>query len=473
MGYYCLNRLRRAVATFVLAAFWLAQVIPVLPAAAFGEFTIKDEMELGRKFNVLIKSRMPLVQDPEVVRYLDGIVQRMVKTMPPRPYPFTMSVLRHNAVNAFATPGGYVFIHTGLILAMEHESEVAGVLGHELAHVTQRHIASRIEKSQWISILSLLGVLAGAFLGGEAGEAAMAGSMAGAQAAMLNYSRTDENEADQVGMNYLVKAGYPPSGLEGAFAKMSKKQWLMGGNIPSYLSTHPGLVDRMHDMALRVRQMPATVQNRKEDDTRFIRVQALVRGRYSDPDQAARAFAAQLNGPYRCMALMGQGILASRQNRINDAREAFDAALTCAPQDELIVREAGIFHYMKGNREKGVQLLEKAVKMDRDDIMAQFYYARVLADAGRTAEAADAIRLVMRDEPEDPELHEYLARYLAQQKQMFKANLHMAYAALYNNDEDRTEKFREKASNEVKTPQDKQELERFDTQYKERKQYWR
>ncbi len=463
---------RKAWACAVLAAFTVGQVLLPLPARAFGEFTIKDEMELGSKFNVLIRSRMPLVQDPEVVRYVDGIVQRMVKVMPPRPFPFRVSVLRENSLNAFAVPGGYVFVHTGLILSLEHESELAGVLGHELAHVTQRHIASRIEKSQWVGILSLLGVLAGAFLGGEGGEAAMAGSMAGAQAAMLDYSRTDENDADQVGMSYLVKAGFAPTGMEGAFAKMSKKQWLMGSKIPSYLSTHPGLVERMHDMGLRVRQMPAAVQNRKDDDTRFLRVQALVRARYGDPAPAAQAFAVQVKGPNRCIALMGTGILAARQNRINDARQAFDEALACAPNDELIVREAGIFHYTKGDRDKGIQLLEKAVRMDRDDTMAQFYYSRILADAGRTEEAIQAIRRVLRDEPEDPELHDYLARYLAQRRQMFLANLHMAYSALYMNNADRTEQFLEKARGAAQGPDDKRELERFDAIYKERKQYW-
>lgn len=457
----------------ILTAFLTGQLLAPLSAAAFGDFTLKDEVELGRKFNVLIRSRLPLVQDPEVVRYVDDIVQRLVKTMPPRPFPFRVSVLRDNSLNAFAVPGGYVFVHTGLIMTLEHESELAGVLGHELAHVTQRHIASRIEKSQWISILSLLGVLAGAFLGGEGGEAAMAGSMAASQSLMLDYSRTDENEADQVGMNYLVKAGYAPTGMAGAFAKMSRKQWLMGSKIPSYLSTHPGLTDRMHDMAARTRQMPATVQNRKDDDSRFLRVQALVRARYGDPNVSAQAFAKQLGGPNRCVALMGQGILAAKQNRINDARKAFDDAMACSPQDELIIREAGIFHYTKGDRDKGVQLLEKAVHMDADDIMAQFYYSRILADAGRTDEAVRAIRRVMRDEPEDPELHDYLARYLAQQRQMFLAYLHMAYSALYLNNADRTEQFLEKAKNAAQGVDDKRELDRFETVYKERKQYWK
>ncbi len=463
----------RLCAGLVLMAFTLTQAAPLARADLFGSFSIKDEIELGRKFNVLVRSRMPLVQDPEVVGYVNDVVQRLVAAIPPRPFPFTVSVLRNNALNAFATPGGYVFVYTGLILAMDHESELAGVLAHELAHVTQRHIAARIEKSQWVSILSLLGMLAGAFIGGEGGGAAMAGAMAGGQAAMLNYSRADENEADQVGMNYLVKAGYPPEGLEGAFEKMSRRQWLMGGNIPSYLSTHPGLNDRKHDMAARIAMMPANILNRKDDDARFIRVQALVRARYSDPALALQAFAKQMTGTHRCMALLGQGILASRQNRINDARDFFDQALKCGPTDELVVREAGVFHYMKGDRDRGAQLLAQAVRMNHNDTIAQFYYARSLADSGNSAEAVAAIRRVLIDEPEDPEVHEYLARYLAQQRKMFPAYLHLAYAALYTNNRQRTEQFLEKAKAEMRDNQDRQDLDRFEAVYKERRQYWK
>ena len=442
-------------------------------AAAWGEFTLKDEKELGEKFNILIRARMPLVQDPEIVDYVTGIVNRLSKTMPPQPFPFTVSVIRHNAVNAFACPGGYIFVHTGLLLAMQHESEVAGVIAHEMAHVTQRHIAGRIENSQWVGLISVLGALAGAFLGGQGGPAAMAGSMAAGQSAMLNYSRGDEREADQVGMNYLTKAGYSPRGMVGAFEILSRKQWLMGGDIPSYLSTHPGLLERVKDMGIRVDSLPAAMQNTKDQDAQFLRIQALVRARYSDPQPAAQAFAKEVNGPAKCIALMGQGILASRQNRVNDASASFAEALQCNPKDELIVREAGRFHYTKGDKNKGVALLEQAVKMDRNDTMALFYYARSLGDSGQTASAIDYTKDVLRKVPEDSEVHELLARFYGEDGQMFLANMHMAYSALYDNNEKKTKQFFEKAKGLAKTPPEKNRVERFETEYKARKEFWK
>ena len=301
----------------------------------------------------------------------------------------------------------------------------------------------------------------------------MTGALAAGQAAMLSYSRDDEREADQVGMNYLTQAGYTPQGMVGAFEILSRKQWLMGGDIPSYLSTHPGLTERVKDMGVRVSRTTNIQQDRKDDNARFLRVQALVRARYSDPQPAAQIFASQAQGSNRCIALMGQGILASRQNRINDAAANFTAATACAPSDELIVREAGWFHYTKGDKAKGATLLQRAVEMNRNDTFALFYYARNLADAGRTAEAIDYARQVQRKVPDDSEVHELLARLYGESGQMFQANLHMAYGGLYDNKESKVKQFMDKAKSLAKTPEEKDALARFEKQYKDRKQFWK
>ncbi|MDR2799932.1 MAG: M48 family metalloprotease [Desulfovibrio sp.] len=466
-----LRILRSAARMPALALLILTAAFP-RPALAWGEFTIKDEKELGEKFNVLIRSRLPLVQDTEIVSYAQEMVNRLANTMPKQPFPFTVSVIRHNAINAFASPGGYIFVFTGLILAMNHEAEAAGVIAHEMAHVTQRHIASRIENSQIISLLSVLGMLAGALMGGSAQSATIAGSLAAGQAAMLNYSRADEREADQVGMNYLSQAGYPPAGMVGAFQILSRRQWLLGGNIPSYLSTHPALAERVKDMQVRVSLMPEQVRNRKNDDARFLRVQALIRARYGDIEPAQRVFAGQMQGATRCMALMGMGILCSRQNRIKDAAGYFESALTCNPDDGLIVREAGSFHYLKGNKTQGGNLLRRAVGMNPNDTYALYYYARNLREQGRTGEATEYALRLLRKEPEDQELHELLAHLYGDEKKMFEANLHMAYSALYANNKTRVRQFHEKSKGLAQTPQEKQILERFEQRYKERREFW-
>lgn len=143
------GKFRRPVALVMLSVFLVAQLLLPLTARAFffGGVSLKDEKEMGHKFDVAIRSSLPMVDDPEVSKYVDGLVRRLVKAIPPQPFTFTSGVILHNAMNAFAIPGGHVYVFTGLIMNFEDESQLAGVLSHELAHVTQRHVASRLERA--------------------------------------------------------------------------------------------------------------------------------------------------------------------------------------------------------------------------------------------------------------------------------------------------------------------------------------
>ncbi len=460
------RRLRPLAGPALVCVLWFA-CAPV----ALASFTIKDEQELGRKFDVLIRSSMPLVQDPEVVSYVRDLAERLLAIVPPQPFTFTTDVILSNSLNAFATPGGYLFVHTGLILGMDHESQVAGVIAHEIAHVTQRHIASRIERAQTVTILSLLGALAGAFLGGEGGAAAMTGSLAAGQAAMLNYSRADEANADQMGMLYLVKAGFPPRGLAESFKKIRQQQWMTGGgNIPTYLSTHPDVTGRISEISARVEKLPPEIRDRPENDARFLRVQTIIRARYSDPATARRYF--EQAPADDCLALMGLGIVQERTNQAAQAAETFERALVCAPKDELIWREAGRFHVSRGDPKKAEQYLDKALAMDPRDYMGLFFKARLLSTTGRQAESFPAFREVLRYAPEDSEVHYYYGRALGEGGKTFDAYLHLAYSALYSNDKKKVASYRDRAAERAVSQEEKDALDLFDARYEERREFW-
>jgi len=460
-----------------LARFLVLLLCVLLVQGAFvcqqaAAFSIKDELELGKKFNVLVRSRLPIIQDPEITEYIEGIVRRIAAVMPRQPFPFTPGVVNSSQVNAFATPGGYIFVYTGLILAMNNEAELAGVVTHELAHVTQRHIARRIETAQTVSLLSLIGVLAGAFLGGDAGMAAATGSLAASQAAMLNYSRADEAEADQVGMNYLINAKYDPRGMPGAFRVLNQRQWQLGSAIPPYLSSHPALTERIAQTEGRAMQLAGSKSGFLQNDAQFRRVQTILRARHTAPASASVHFNREKDGPNRCLALMGLGIVASRTNRINDATHAFDEALQCNRKDSLILREAGRFHYTKNNRTLGADLLREALSLNRRDIMARFYYARSMADQGQVEYAIGEMRELLRSVPEDSEVHSFLARYYGMTKDMFNANLHMAYSHMYVNNKAKVGQFHTAAKELAKTPGQEARLKTFEEILKERSQYW-
>ena len=475
MGYRiaCRNMARRLLIAAAAALLLACAALPAQEArAAFGEFTIKDEVELGKKIRASVRSSLPIVEDPEVVKYIEEVMARLMAQVPPQPFNYSINVVRHNAINAFAAPGGNLFLFTGLILSMDHESEMAGVLAHEIAHATQRHIAGRIAQMQKVSLLTLAGTVLGAFLGGDAGSAMMAGSIAAGQASQLSYSRADESDADHVGMGYLIKAGYPPRGMVGAFEKIRRQQWIVGSSIPTYLSTHPAVQERITGLNTRINTLAASIRGRKDDDVKFKRIQTLIRARYSDPDQAMAAFNKQITetGAARCLGYMGQGILFAQQNRINEAAAAFDTALACAPRESLIAREAGVFHYLKGSKDRAAPLLTRALQFNPKDHIALFIYARIHADRDDLRQAQDLYRRILIDLPDDSEVHFFYAQALGRDKQMFKAYLHLAYSSLYANDKRKTQQNYDKAKSAAATPQDDADLKRFETVYRERQE---
>lgn len=406
--------------------------------AALGEFTIRDELELARKFDIVIETRFPVVHDPCITGYVQTLVDRLVAVMPPQPFPIKVTVVRNGAMNAFASAAGHITVFTGLISNLASEDELASVIAHELAHVSERHIAKSIEKSQIIGAGSLLGILAGVLIGsqgkGEAGDALMIGAMAGSRALQLKYTRENEVDADQYGLDFLVRAGFSPMGMTDAFEKIRRMQWLGGGgNVPSYLTTHPGMDDRVGYMQERILRLPEDVRGRRTDNSSFVRAQMLVRAWYSDPNTAKALFAAdpQDDAGGSCLKALGRAIAHSRLKQNDVARAHFEAALACNPKDPLWKREFGRFAFEAGTLEESVRALQEASLMDPDDLFALFFYARAVAEQGDHAASVSAMERVARAVPRDPEVLENLARYQAATGNAFAAYLNYAKAFAY------------------------------------------
>lgn len=470
---------RRLTAALAACWFFFAAVCVPTAQAGFFSFDLKDERELGEKFNALIRSRMPLIEDTEINDYVTGVVNRLVRAMPPQPFPFTVSIVNNNAVNAFAGPAGYVFVFTGLILQMEHESEIAGVLAHELAHVTQRHIAKRMGEMKVLSIGQLVGVLAGVILGQttgnrDLGSAVAFGSQAATAQTYLKYSRDDEREADQVGMNYLVAAGYPPRGLVEAFETMRRLKWMQGGgDIPTYLSTHPGLVERMGYLKDRVGKLPQAVQSRKDNDAAFKRAQMLVRARYTDPQNAVSYFR-KLGDKATCLDKLGLAIALSRSmHNITEARPAFETALACGGTDPLVLREAGRYFAKIRDFGRAKSLLQAALRANPKDIDANYEYGRMLAQEGNYRAAIGYLEQVQIRVPDNAEIRATYGQVLGQAGDIFHAYLNLTYAAVYANNPRQAKMQMDKAKAAAKTDDDRRELAKLEQTLKTRSELWK
>jgi predicted Zn-dependent protease len=471
--------LTRLPAAVIVVWLLVALLAPAFAQASYFSFDLKDERELGEKFNIMIRSRMPLIEDTEINDYVSGVVERLVKAMPPQPFPFTVGIVNNNAVNAFAGPAGYVFVFTGLILQMEHESEMAGVLAHELAHVSQRHIAKRVGEMKLLSLGQLVGVLAGVVLGQTTGNQDLGsmvaiGSQAASAHAYLKYSRDDEREADQVGMNYLVAAGYPPQGLVEAFETMKRLRWMQGGgDIPTYLSTHPGLDERMGYLKDREKMLPRDVQNRKNNDTAFKRAQVLVRARYTDAKNAV-AYFRKIGDKMTCLDKLGLAIALSRSlEDVAKARAAFDEALACGPNDPLVLRETGRYYLKMRDFTRAKTLLEAALRQNPADIDANFEYGRMLAQEGRPGEAVGYLEKVRLRVPENGEIRAIYGQILGQAGDVFHAYVQLTYAAVFENNPMQVKFQLDKAKAAAKTDADRRELAKLEETIKKRSEFWK
>ncbi|MCX5822840.1 MAG: M48 family metallopeptidase, partial [Deltaproteobacteria bacterium] len=232
---------------WVLLFFLLVLLAGSLPRPALASFTLEDEKKLGKEFYDKLAKGHFILQNERANTFLTLLGERILAHSDRAPFEFKFSIIRSSAINAFATPGGYVYVNQGLINLVENEGELAGVLAHEIAHVNGRHIAEIVDKSQKINISTLAAILAGAFLGGG-GEltAAVTGfSLAAATSLSLKYSREQEESADRMGLTYLVAAGYDGKFMLD-FLKIMRRYEYYSNIIPSYFLTHPGTDERSH-----------------------------------------------------------------------------------------------------------------------------------------------------------------------------------------------------------------------------------
>jgi predicted Zn-dependent protease len=214
--------------------------------AALSLVTVPQEIEIGREANAAVRKETPELRDAQVTAYVARIGQRLAKAAPGARYPYSFHVANDREINAFSLPGGPVWINRGVLQAAGNESQVAGVLAHEIAHIAQRHASDQMEKAliaRWG-----LGVL-GAMLGnvGGAGAAQAAGAML-ANGVFLKFSRDDERDADRVGLQIMTKAGWDGRGMTELFEVLRHEANRDPAAVEVFLSTHPSPQDRIANL---------------------------------------------------------------------------------------------------------------------------------------------------------------------------------------------------------------------------------
>jgi len=368
--------------------------------------TVEEEKKLGKKILLEIEREAELVNDPTIYVFINRVGYSIVRELGSTPFEFKFYVIKTHDPNAFAIPGGYIFVTTGLIVLAENEQEIAGVLSHEISHVTGRHIDQMIEKSKRLNLATLAGMILGALVGGGgAGSgAAAAAAMAAGEAVTLKYTREHETDADQNGLYRMVKAGYDPNGLISFFNRIYKISLTSGPKVPTYLLTHPAIEDRISllENLLQTMQKPAGPFKKVGN---FKRVQARVFAEEREPDVAVNHFGSMVKtNPQDVDGIYGLGLALKKMGRLDKSTEVFQSGLSLSPKDPDLLRELGIVYFLSGKLDRAIENLEAARSVsvpDQDSDLSTLYY---LGRAYQEKEdLANALPLFLKVQKEMPE----------------------------------------------------------------------
>lgn len=301
-----LIRIRRVIAALLIASLAavpptaLAQVanLPRLGDAAADELSPGLEQRIGEQIVREMRRERAVSDDAEVTDWLNAFATRLASTATAAGYSLNLLLVDDGTLNAFALPGGFIGVHSGLIVAAQSESELGSVIAHEIGHVTQRHIARMLARERQTSVVMLatmvLAALAATSSPQAAGGLASLGSTV-AQQQMLGFSRDAEREADRVGLDMLREAGYDANGMVSFLGRLQRSGRLYDTGAPDYLRTHPVTSERIADIQNRLRE---TRYKQRADSLEFRLVQARLRA-LADPDadalaRAAKSFEGQL-----------------------------------------------------------------------------------------------------------------------------------------------------------------------------------
>ncbi len=392
--------------------------LPDMGASADSVLSRVEEEEYAKALVRQMRAYDVLVDDPLIANFFEDMGFRLASHSDRPDKAFTFVVLNQDVVNAFAAPGGVIALYTGLILAADDENEVAGVLAHEIAHVTQQHLYRALEQQKAMTIPIILAMLAIAVAGGGDGEAIsgalMSGQAAAAQAA-INYTRQNEYEADRIGISTLSRAGFDPAGMGEFFEKMSRITRAMGEGPSEFLRTHPVSVSRIAEAENRAASMPTP---EKSEGREFYLAQARLRVLAAkSPDEALEWFDHRKGradiSPAEFDAIeYGRAIALQKKGRFDEARQILqhlaerrphtvyelqlaELDLDAGENGRAIDRLSGLYHSFPGNH---------AISR---------YYAEALlkdGDPERASEAAGVLRQQLRNRADDPRLYELYAR---------------------------------------------------------------
>ena len=388
--------------------------LPNLGESSTSMFSAEFEHELGRAWLRVFRSQVRTIDDPLLHDYLEHLVYKLVSESKLEDRRVEVVIIDSPEINAFAVPGGIIGINNGLLLYAQTEDELATVLSHEIAHLSQRHFSRGVEFQQKNQPLTLAAMIASFVLlataGADAGMAAMSATQAAAQSSALRYSRTNEQEADRVGMQTLAEAGFDPHAAPAMFERMMQaSRYSSSERVPEYLRSHPLTENRVADTRNRARQYPP------QEPTVSLDYQ-LMRARVANqlaasPVEAANKFRSELAGTPRSAEAANYGLVLAltAAGKANEARLTLDGIWSRDPERmEYIIADARI-DMARRKPEQAVAKLEARLKLTPGNFPLTMAYADALMADGKAHVAEPVLVAQSQLNPNDPGLWYLLA----------------------------------------------------------------
>ncbi len=393
-----------------------ANELPDLGDASQSTLSVAQERRLGESIMRQIRSSRAYLDDPEVTDYLNRVGLALVSAGPDPGGQIEFFAVDENSVNAFALPGGFIGVHSGLLLTAQSESELASVLGHEIAHVTQRHIA-RMLAAQQRSGLASMAALAVAILAARSNaqlsQAAIATAQASAIQTQLNYSRDHEREADRIGLQIVAASGFDAHAMPVFLERLQRSSRLYEGGAPSYLRTHPLTFERVADVQNRTQSMPF---RQVPDSAAFHLVRARLLVLQGIPRDAVDSFSAMLKDKkyaHEGAARYGLALALLRSGNIAQATTELPRLEATARTDPMVMALAARINIERGAVVQGLETYRLALAANPGRRALVYGYASALLDLGQPQEAAEFLTQSLDKSSPDPKLYELQAKAYA------------------------------------------------------------
>jgi predicted Zn-dependent protease len=423
-------RFLRAMAAALLIPYSAqAADLPDLGETSRTALTEIQEAQVGREIMRQIRADPAYLNDAEISEYLNSLGEKLVASSADPTRPFQFFGVQDPTINAFALPGGFIGVHTGLISAARNESELAGVMAHEIAHVSQNHIARMVDAQKGNTLVTLaalaLAILA-ARSNSQVSQAAIVGAQAYSVQNQLDFTRENEREADRLGFQTLEQSGYAPSGMATFFERLQSQGRLYENNAPAYLRTHPLTYERIADMQNRVAEMP---YKQPRDSVEFSLVRGKVKAGEGEAKDAQRRYAAAAKDrPDDATSFYAWAESARQAGDLAEARRAL-AQLEKLATSPMVDTLAARILYQAGQRDAALARLKTAVGHYGGAKPLAYAYAETLLNAGRAGDAKTFLLQRQRLWPDDVEVFRLLSR--THHEQGRRAEGHLAQAEAY------------------------------------------